>query len=452
MDATHAPAAAESALEPDYLGRLDAYWRAANYLSVGQIYLLDNPLLTEPLRLEHVKPRLLGHWGTSPGLNFIYAHLNRVIRKFDLDMIYIAGPGHGGPALVANAYLEGTYSEYYPEVTEDVDGLRRLFRQFSFPGGIPSHVAPETPGSIHEGGELGYALSHAYGAVFDNPELIVACVIGDGEAETGPLATSWHSNKFVNPVRDGAVLPILHLNGYKIAGPTVLARIPRDGARPVAGGMRVRAGVRRSHSPMRWRCTASWRRRLDHTIARIRELQSRARSGVDRERPRWPMLVLSSPKGWTGPDVVDGDPVEGTWRSHQVPLAKLAEKPKHLRQLEEWMRSYRPQELFTARGAASARAQSAGAGGPPAHERQPARKRRHAAPRSAVARFPRVRGRGRAPGGEHGRGDARPGRAHARRHAAQRRGGQFPHREPRRAHLESLGRRARGDLAHVERA
>ena len=228
MDATHAPAAAESALEPDYLGRLDAYWRAANYLSVGQIYLLDNPLLTEPLRLEHVKPRLLGHWGTSPGLNFIYAHLNRVIRKFDLDMIYIAGPGHGGPALVANAYLEGTYSEYYPEVTEDVDGLRRLFRQFSFPGGIPSHVAPETPGSIHEGGELGYALSHAYGAVFDNPELIVACVIGDGEAETGPLATSWHSNKFVNPVRDGAVLPILHLNGYKIAGPTVLARIPRE--------------------------------------------------------------------------------------------------------------------------------------------------------------------------------------------------------------------------------
>ena len=241
------PSGLTTKLEPDYLA-LDAYWRAANYLSVGQIYLLDNPLLTEPLRLEHVKPRLLGHWGTSPGLNFIYAHLNRVIRKFDLDMIYIAGPGHGGPALVANAYLEGTYSEYYPEVAEDVDGLRRLFRQFSFPGGIPSHVAPETPGSIHEGGELGYALSHAYGAAFDNPDLIVACVIGDGEAETGPLATSWHSNKFVNPARDGAVLPILHLNGYKIAGPTVLARIPREELRAAHGGLRVRAALRRSHT------------------------------------------------------------------------------------------------------------------------------------------------------------------------------------------------------------
>ncbi len=261
MDATQEPVSADSTLDADYLARLDAYWRAANYLSVGQIYLLDNPLLTEPLTLEHVKPRLLGHWGTSPGLNFIYAHLNRVIRRFDLDMIYIAGPGHGGPALVANAYLEGTYSEYYPDVAEDVDGLRRLFRQFSFPGGIPSHVAPETPGSIHEGGELGYALSHAYGAAFDNPELIVACVIGDGEAETGPLATSWHSNKFLNPARDGAVLPILHLNGYKIAGPTVLARIPRDELTPAAAGLWVRAALRRSRTRTIRRCTARWRRR-----------------------------------------------------------------------------------------------------------------------------------------------------------------------------------------------
>jgi len=343
------PSGLTTELEPDYLARLDAYWRAANYLSVGQIYLLDNPLLSEPLRLEHVKPRLLGHWGTSPGLNFVYAHLNRVIRKFDLDMIYIAGPGHGGPALVANAYLEGTYSEYYPEVAEDVDGLRRLFRQFSFPGGIPSHVAPETPGSIHEGGELGYALSHAYGAAFDNPDLVVACVIGDGEAETGPLATSWHSNKFLNLVRDGAVLPILHLNGYKIAGPTVLARIPREELRELMTGYGYEPHFV-DHTPDHPAMHRAMAETLDRMIARIRELQSRARSGGNRERPRWPMLVLSSPKGWTGPGVVDGEPVEGTWRSHQVPLAKLAEKPKHLRQLEEWMKSYRPQELFTVEG------------------------------------------------------------------------------------------------------
>ncbi len=321
----------------------------ANYLSVGQIYLLDNPLLTRPLTLEHVKPRLLGHWGTSPGLNFIYAHLNRVIGKFDLDMIYIAGPGHGGPALVANAYLEGTYSEYYPEVAEDVDGLTRLFRQFSFPGGIPSHVAPETPGSIHEGGELGYSLSHAYGAAFDNPDLIVACVIGDGEAETGPLATSWHSNKFVNPARDGAVLPILHLNGYKIAGPTVLARIPRTELTQLMAGYGYEPHFV-DHTPDSPGIHRAMAETLDRMIARIRELQSHARAGGASERPRWPMLVLTTPKGWTGPDVVDGEPVEGTWRSHQVPLAKLAEKPEHLRQLEEWMKSYRPQELFTAEG------------------------------------------------------------------------------------------------------
>ena len=348
MDRNQEPASADSTLDT-YLARLDAYWRAANYLSVGQIYLLDNPLLTEPLTLEHIKPRLLGHWGTSPGLNFIYAHLNRVIRNFDLDMIYIAGPGHGGPALVANAYLEGTYSEYYPEVTEDVDGLRRLFRQFSFPGGIPSHVAPETPGSIHEGGELGYALSHAYGAAFDNPDLIVACVIGDGEAETGPLATSWHSNKFVNPVRDGAVLPILHLNGYKIAGPTVLARIPRTELGQLLQGYGYEPHFV-DHTADRPAMHLAMAQALDRMIARIRELQSRARAGGAHERPHWPMLVLSTPKGWTGPGVVDGQPVEGTWRSHQVPLAQLAEKPEHLRLLGEWLQSYRPQEFFTSEG------------------------------------------------------------------------------------------------------
>ncbi|HKQ14393.1 MAG TPA: phosphoketolase family protein [Steroidobacteraceae bacterium] len=336
-------------LAPEYLARIDQYWRAANYLSVGQIYLLDNPLLKEPLSIEHIKPRLLGHWGTTPGLNFIYAHLNRIINKYDLDMIYIAGPGHGGPALVANTYLEGTYSEYYPNVSEDVHGLRRLFKQFSFPGGIPSHVAPETPGSIHEGGELGYSLSHAYGAAFDNPDLIVACVIGDGEAETGPLATSWHSNKFLNPVRDGAVLPILHLNGYKIASPTVLARIPREELTQLLSGCGYEAfyvDEQDTHEATH----LAMARTLDRIVARIREIQSAARSkGFDR-RPTWPALVLHTPKGWTGPSEVDGIAVEGNWRSHQVPLAELAEKRPHLRLLEEWMRSYRAEELFTSEG------------------------------------------------------------------------------------------------------
>lgn len=336
-------------LAAEYLTRLDAYWRAANYLSVGQIYLLDNPLLREPLAIEHVKPRLLGHWGTTPGLNFLYAHLNRVINKYDLEMIYVAGPGHGGPAMVANTYLEGTYSEYYPNVSEDVHGLRRLFKQFSFPGGIPSHVAPETPGSIHEGGELGYSLSHAHGAAFDNPDLIVACVIGDGEAETGPLATSWHSNKFLNPARDGAVLPILHLNGYKIAGPTVLARIPREELTQLLSGcgyepfyVDKEASDEATHLIMA--------RTLDRIVERIRAIQQDARSNGFRERPRWPMLVLHTPKGWTGPREVDGVAVEGTWRAHQVPLAELAQKRGHLRLLEEWMRSYRPEELFTSEG------------------------------------------------------------------------------------------------------
>ncbi len=336
-------------LAADYLTRLDAYWRAANYLAVGQIYLLDNPLLEQPLQLSHVKPRLLGHWGTTPGLNFIYAHLNRVIRKYDLDVLYVAGPGHGGPAIVANVYLEGTYSEYYPNISEDKEGLRKLFKQFSFPGGIPSHVAPETPGSIHEGGELGYALSHAHGAAFDNPDLIVACVIGDGEAETGPLATSWHSNKFMNPARDGAVLPILHLNGYKIASPTVLARMPREELAQLMQGYGYEPHfvdeedtIAATHLSMARTC--------DRMFERIREIQADARTHGFRQRPRWPMLVMRTPKGWTGPQEVDGVQVAGNWRSHQVPLSQLAEKPEHLKVLETWLRSYKPEELFTAEG------------------------------------------------------------------------------------------------------
>jgi xylulose-5-phosphate/fructose-6-phosphate phosphoketolase len=335
------------------LERLDAWWRAANYLSVGQIYLLDNPLLREPLRAEHVKPRLLGHFGTTPGLNLIYAHLNRAIRERDLAALYIAGPGHGGPGLVANAYLEGTYSEVYPHVGRDADGLRELFRQFSFPGGIPSHVAPETPGSIHEGGELGYALAHAYGAAFDNPGLVVACVVGDGEAETGPLAASWHSNKFLNPVTDGAVLPILHLNGYKIANPTVLARIPEDelvslfegyGHRPllVTGGF----DGEDPHA-VHERFAAA----LDEALDEIARIQAAARDGGEAERPRWPMLVLRTPKGWTGPREVGGLPVEDSWRSHQVPLADVLGNADQLAALEEWLRSYRPEELFDEAGA-----------------------------------------------------------------------------------------------------
>jgi xylulose-5-phosphate/fructose-6-phosphate phosphoketolase len=335
-------------LTPEYLARVDAYWRAANYLSVGQIYLRANPLLREPLKPEHVKPRLLGHWGTTPGLNFIYVHLNRVINKYDLNMIYIAGPGHGGPAMVANTYLEGTYSEYYPDVSEDVAGMAKLFKQFSFPGGIPSHAAPETPGSIHEGGELGYALSHAFGAAFDNPDLIVACVIGDGEAETGPLATSWHSNKFLNPKRDGAVLPILHLNGYKIAGPTVLARLPRAELTQLMRGYGYEPHF--VDGPDTQAAHLQMARTLDVVVERIREIQHAARSEGFRGRVPWPMIVLSTPKGWTGPQTVDGKVVEGSWRSHQVPLAELAAKPEHLKMLEDWLRSYRPEELFDESG------------------------------------------------------------------------------------------------------
>jgi xylulose-5-phosphate/fructose-6-phosphate phosphoketolase len=336
-------------LELDERSALDAYWRAANYLSVGQIYLVANPLLRQPLSIEHVKPRLLGHWGTTPGLNFIYAHLNRVIRERDLNLIYVTGPGHGGPGLVANVYLEGTYSEVYPHIGRDEEGLRRLFRQFSFPGGVPSHVAPETPGSIHEGGELGYALVHAYGAAFDNPDLLVCCVVGDGEAETGPLAASWHSNKFLNPARDGAVLPILHLNGYKIANPTVLARIPPDELRALLEGYGYAPRFVEGSDPatMHQRMAAT----LDEVVETIAEIQHGARKRGELGRPHWPMIVLRTPKGWTGPKEVDGLPAEGSFRSHQVPLADLASKPEHLAQLEAWMRSYRPEELFDEGGA-----------------------------------------------------------------------------------------------------
>jgi xylulose-5-phosphate/fructose-6-phosphate phosphoketolase len=334
-------------LDTDQLRLIDAYWRAANYLSVGQIYLRDNPLLREPLTLEHVKPRLLGHWGTTPGLNLLYVHMNRAIRERDLSAIYVTGPGHGGPGLVANTYLEGTYSEVYPQVSETEEGLQRLFEQFSYPGGVPSHVAPETPGSIHEGGELGYALVHAYGAVFDNPGLVALGVVGDGEAETGPLAASWHSNKFVNPARDGAVLPVLHLNGYKIANPTVLARIPPDELRALLEGYGHSPRFVEGDDPPA--VHQSLAAALDSALDEIATIQQRARSG-DSGRPSWPMIVLRTPKGWTGPKEVDGEPTEGTFRSHQVPLAQLSTNPQHLRQLEDWLRSYRPDELFDETG------------------------------------------------------------------------------------------------------
>lgn len=323
-------------LHSEELQRMNAYWRAANYLSVGQIYLLDNPLLREPLRPSHLKPRLLGHWGTTPGLNFIYVHLNRIIKARSRPTLFITGPGHGGPALVANTYLEGSYSEHYPEVSQDLAGMRKLFRQFSFPGGIPSHVAPEVPGSIHEGGELGYSLSHAYGAAFDNPELLVACVIGDGEAESGPLAASWHSNKFLNPRHDGAVLPILHLNGYKIANPALLDRIPREELESLLVGYGHQPYFVEGDEPeeMHQAMAAT----LDQILDQIEAIQKRARSGEapeELERPRWPMLVLRSPKGWTGPTKVGGNSTEGSWRSHQVPLEELRQKPEHLQMLED---------------------------------------------------------------------------------------------------------------------
>jgi len=336
-------------LSTEELNRIHAYWRATNYLSVGQIYLFDNPLLKEPLRKEHIKPRLLGHWGTTPGLNFVYVHLNRVIKKYDLDMIYVTGPGHGGPGLVANTYLEGTYTEHYPNITQDEAGMKRLFKQFSFPGGIPSHVAPETPGSIHEGGELGYALSHAFGAAFDNPELIVACVVGDGEAETGPLATSWHSNKFLNPIRDGVVLPILHLNGYKIANPTVLARISHNELDQLLRGYGYTPYYVEGDDPQTMHQLMATT--LDQVTEEIQRITQHARLNNDPTRPRWPMIVLRTPKGWTCPREVDGKQVEDSWRSHQVPMGEMHENPDHVRLLEQWMKSYRPEELFDEKGA-----------------------------------------------------------------------------------------------------
>lgn len=339
--------AKQKPLSPDLLRRIHAYWRAANYLSVGQIYLYDNPLLRKPLTLAHIKPRLLGHWGTTPGLNFVYVHLNRIIKTHDLHVLYVTGPGHGGPGLVANAYLEGTYSEVYPNISQDEQGMTRLFKQFSFPGGIPSHVSPETPGSMHEGGELGYSLSHAFGAAFDNPDLLVACVVGDGEAETGPLATSWHSNKFLNPVRDGAVLPILHLNGYKIAGPTVLARLPHDELESLFVGYGYRPYFVEGDDPdtMHQQMAAT----LDKVVSGIKTIQRAARTKGFSKRPRWPMIVLRSPKGWTGPKVVGGKRTEGTFRSHQVPMGEMAQ-PGHLKILETWMKSYKPGALFDKTG------------------------------------------------------------------------------------------------------
>jgi len=340
---------AQGPLSPDQLQKINAYFRAANYLSVGQIYLKDNPLLERPLTLDDVKPRLLGHWGTTPGLNFLYVHWNRLIKERHLDMIYIIGPGHGGPGIVANTYLEGSYSEIYPHIEQNRDGIKRLFRQFSWPYGIPSHVAPETPGSIHEGGELGYSLVHAYGAAFDNPNLIVACVVGDGEAETGPLATSWHSNKFLNPATDGAVLPILHLNGYKIANPTVLARIPHAELEDLMRGYGYESYTLEGDDPLTMHQKAA--EIFDRIFNRIAEIQKAAREGKSTERPAWPMLIMRTPKGWTGPKEVDGKPVENTWRAHQVPFSELREKPDHIRLLEDWMRSYKPEELFDKSGA-----------------------------------------------------------------------------------------------------
>ncbi|MEW6143516.1 MAG: phosphoketolase family protein [Thermodesulfobacteriota bacterium] len=331
-----------------HIDKIHRYWQAANYLSVGQIYLYDNPLLKKPLKLEHIKPRLLGHWGTTPGLNFIYVHLNRVIKEKYLNMIYIAGPGHGGPAIVANAYLEGTYSEYYPEISQDEEGMKKLFKQFSFPGGVPSHVAPETPGSIHEGGELGYSLSHAYGAAFDNPDLIVACIVGDGEAETGPLATAWHSNKFLNPVTDGAVLPILHLNGYKIANPSILARIGREELGSLLVGYGYHPYFVEGSNPKVMH--GMMYETLDMVIDEIKKIQKIARTKGVIKRPKWPMIVLRTPKGWTGPKSVDGKKTENFWRSHQVPFGEMATKPSHVKLLEKWMRSYKPEKLFDKKG------------------------------------------------------------------------------------------------------
>ena len=376
-------------LSEDELAHLDAHWRAANYLAVGQIYLMANPLLREPLAPEHIKPRLLGHWGTTPGLNILYTHLSRLIARDELDMMFVIGPGHGGPAIHANCWLEGTYSEVYRDIPRDERGMARLFRQFSFPGGVPSHVAPEIPGSIHEGGELGYSLTHAFGAAFDNPDLVVACVVGDGEAETGPLATSWHSNKFLDPVRDGAVLPILHLNGYKIANPTVLARISEDELTRFFEGHGWTPYLVAGDDPRS--STSSWPRRSTARWPRSGDCNARRGSRATATRPRWPMIVLRTPKGWTGPAFVDGLPVEGTWRAHQVPLAEVRTNPEHLAMLEAWMRSYRPGRAVRRRRCSAAVRHRLDAEGRAAHVREPARERRRVAARSRSPRLPRLR-------------------------------------------------------------
>ena len=431
------------------LALLDAYWRAANYLSVGQIYLYDNPLLKRSLAKEHIKPRLLGHWGTTPGLNFIYAHLNRVIRKHDLDMIYITGPGHGGPGLVANAYLEGTYSEVYPNISQDEEGMKRLFKQFSFPGGIPSHVAPETPGSIHEGGELGYALSHAYGAAFDNPDLIVACVVGDGEAETGPLATSWHSNKFLNPATDGAVLPILHLNGYKIANPTVLARISHEELEQLFRGYGYTPHFVEGDDPetMHQLMAATLDRVSSATSRRIQSTPARR---VD-ERPLWPMIVLRTPKGWTCPKEIDGKRTEDYWRSHQVPMGEMQENPEHVRILEEWMKSYRPEELFDEKGRLKP---ELAALAPKATRRMSANPHANGGLLLSDLKLPDFRDYAvevPAPGAVDGRSDAGHGQVPARRDEAESRVAKLSPVQPGREQLEPLAGRARGHQPRLGR-
>ena len=419
------------------------WWRAANYLSVGQIYMMGvNPLLRQPLTIDQIKPRLLGHWGTTPGLNFIYAHLNRVIRARDLAVIYVCGPGHGGPGMVASTWLEGSYTEMVPHITQDEAGMGKLFKQFSFPGGIPSHDAANVPGSINEGGELGYSLLHAAGAVFDNPDLIAACVVGDGEAETGAMAASWHVDKFLNPARDGAVLPILHLNGYKIAGPTVLARIPEEELLALFKGYGWAPVVVAGHEPGPMHRAMA--KAMDDALDSIAAIQKAARGG-DMKRPAWPMIILRSPKGWTGPKTVDNKPVEGTWRAHQVPLDRLDTHPERLRQLEEWMRSYRPEELFDAARPPGAGHPGAGTRGQPAHGHEPARQWRPAAAGARSAGFPRLRG-GR-PGARRPRrgGHPRSGRLRARRDAAEH--ADLPAVRPGRDCEQPAGSRVQGDPA-----
>ena len=432
------------ALDRTELRRIDAYWRAANYLSVGQIYLLDNPLLREPLERRHIKPRLLGHWGTSPGLNFMVAHLNRAIRAHDLDAIFVCGPGHGGPAMVANAYLEGVYGDVYPEITEDADGMRRLFRQFSFPGGTPSHASPDTPGSIHEGGELGYSLAHAFGAAFDNPSLVVFCAVGDGEAETGPLATGWHGNKFLDPVGDGAVVPILHLNGFKIASPTVLARIGDEELTALLKGYGYAPLFVEGSDPEpthRLMATA-----VEKVVLAVREIQRKAREEGCVERPRWPMIVLKTPKGWTGPKEVDGKKTEGSWRSHQVPMGDM-EEPEHIALLESWMKGYRPEELFDVEGRLF---YEIAAAAPQGDRRMSANPNANGGLCLKALRLPDFTEYGvkvDRPGATFRRGDEGHGWVPARRDGAQ--PGQSPSLRPRRDGLEPARRLVRGDRAHL---